>query len=97
MKVRGFRIELGEIEAALSGLDAVSDVVVVVRADRGTRQLVAYVVGASEEIDVGDLRARLLEQLPDYMVPTSYVVLVCALKESRKGCVERDTRKQSAR
>ncbi|MEU9609746.1 amino acid adenylation domain-containing protein, partial [Streptomyces sp. NPDC048057] len=73
VKVRGFRIELGEVEAALSGLPGVVHAAVVVREDApGERRLVGYAAGAVEVVDV---RKQLAERLPDYMVPTAFVVL----------------------
>ncbi|MBA8923573.1 amino acid adenylation domain-containing protein [Kutzneria viridogrisea] len=73
VKLRGFRIELGEIEAVLRAHDGVDQVVVVVREDRpGDQRLVAYVVTAQRP---AVLRAYLRERLPDYMVPSTYVVL----------------------
>ncbi|MQS05686.1 non-ribosomal peptide synthetase [Streptomyces alkaliphilus] len=77
VKLRGFRIELGEIEAALADHEAVGQAAVVVREDRpGVRQLVGYAVPApGAEPDAGELRARLAERLPEYMVPRPIVVL----------------------
>ncbi|HJX29298.1 MAG TPA: amino acid adenylation domain-containing protein, partial [Thermoanaerobaculia bacterium] len=77
VKVRGFRIELGEIEAALVAMPGVRDAVVVVREDTSAaggvhRRLVAYVVG---DAAVEELRRSLGEQLPDYMVPSTFVKL----------------------
>ena len=48
----------------------------VVREDRGSKQLVAYVVGRADQVlDAGDLRAHVGASLPDYMVPAAFVVL----------------------
>ncbi|WP_020387123.1 non-ribosomal peptide synthase/polyketide synthase [Kribbella catacumbae] len=72
VKLRGFRIELGEISAALLRDPAVSQAVVVLRGERP--QLVAYVVAPSG-VDADALRQRVAESLPEYMVPSSVLVV----------------------
>ncbi|WP_328359235.1 amino acid adenylation domain-containing protein [Mycobacterium sp. NBC_00419] len=73
VKIRGFRIELGEVRAALAGIDGVTQAEVIAREDRpGDKRLVGYVTGS---VDAADLRARLGEKLPAYMVPSAIVVL----------------------
>ncbi|PCR95715.1 non-ribosomal peptide synthetase [Pseudomonas fluorescens] len=74
VKIRGLRIELGEIQARLIQLDTVLAAEVLVREEvAGDPRLVAYYSG--EPLDIGELRGHLLEQLPDYMVPTAFVHL----------------------
>lgn len=77
VKIRGFRIELGEIETVLSQHPAVQETVVLAREDEPKRQqLVAYVVAKPEQTLVpGGLRKFLAEKLPDYMIPSVFVVL----------------------
>ncbi|MGW6240423.1 non-ribosomal peptide synthase/polyketide synthase [Streptomyces sp. NPDC055094] len=75
VKIRGFRIELGEIESVLSRHVSVGRVSVVVREDRpGAKRLVAYLV-PSGDLDVTDVREHAAGLLPEYMVPSAFVVL----------------------
>ncbi|HEX8495517.1 MAG TPA: amino acid adenylation domain-containing protein [Pyrinomonadaceae bacterium] len=78
IKIRGFRIELGEIESVLNQHPSIRDTVVVAREETtGDRRLVAYVVPVADEeaASAGELRRYLKENLPDYMVPSSFVRL----------------------
>ncbi|WP_155761998.1 AMP-binding enzyme, partial [Mycobacterium intracellulare] len=73
VKIRGYRIELGEIRAALAALDGVEQAAVIAREDRpGDKRLVGYVTGTA---DPADVRARLGQRLPAYMVPAAVVVI----------------------
>jgi hypothetical protein len=77
IKLRGNRVELAEVELALRALPGVRDAVVVARADRrGDQRLVAYVVaeGAAAATTPG-LRQGMRDRLPEYMVPTAFVLL----------------------
>jgi acyl carrier protein len=77
VKWRGFRIEPGEIEAKLAEHPQVQQAAVLLREDTpGDKRLVAYIIGATEDApDTGAIRNWLKEQLPDYMVPSSCMVL----------------------
>ncbi|MEA2782048.1 MAG: hypothetical protein QOK29_3592 [Rhodospirillaceae bacterium] len=89
VKLRGFRIELGEIEAALSakaGLTAA----VMLREDMPTGpQLVAYYAGTSDAAQSpAALRSLLADELPDYMIPTTWMRLE-KLPVSPNGKIDR--------
>jgi amino acid adenylation domain-containing protein len=76
VKVRGFRVELGEIETVLRRHPDVAQAAVTAVEDRlGTKRIVAYVVPARTVPEPGSLRDFLAETLPDYMVPSAYLVL----------------------
>ncbi|MFF5547871.1 amino acid adenylation domain-containing protein [Streptomyces olivaceoviridis] len=77
VKLRGYRIELGEIENALNTHPDIHATAVTVREDTpGNKQLVAYIVPTPGHTPAThQLRAHLQQQLPDYMVPTTYVTL----------------------
>lgn len=77
VKIRGYRIELGEIEIALSQLPSIRDAVVLTREDiPGVKRLVAYVTPSDDHLlIVRDIKARLRQSLPDYMVPAAIVVV----------------------
>ncbi len=75
VKIRGFRIELGEIEAVLSKHPAIKICVVTAREDvAGEKILVAYYEAADNSTpDMSELRAHLKKEIPEYMVPSSFV------------------------
>jgi len=77
VKIRGFRIELGEVEAVLGHLEGVRQCVVIVREDTpGEKRLVAYFLPeAGTTPRLSDLRAQLERELPNYMIPSAFVVM----------------------
>ncbi len=77
IKLRGFRIELGEIEATLDRFGGVRQSMVLAREDRsGQKLLVAYVVPeAGRRLNVEAMRLHIKQSLPDFMMPSSIVVL----------------------
>jgi amino acid adenylation domain-containing protein len=75
IKVRGFRVELGEIEATIIKHPAIQNAVVIASDDeQGNQRLIAYMV-ADLEGSAAQLHSYLQEKLPDYMVPSAFVVL----------------------
>ena len=87
VKIRGFRVELGEIEALLRTLPTVREAVVIAREVRpGDKRLVAYIVAeTSPRLPVTasprppgtspELREFLQQKLPNYMVPSAFVMM----------------------
>ncbi len=76
VKLRGFRIELGEIETVLSQHPNVTQAVVVIRKEQsGDQRLVAYFTADDPPPDSNDLRKFVQLYLPDYMVPSAFVLL----------------------
>ncbi|MGQ4390613.1 amino acid adenylation domain-containing protein, partial [Streptomyces sp. SAS_270] len=76
VKLRGFRIELGEIETALTGHESIVQATVIVREDRpGDKRLVAYLVAGEGGVDLNDLRRHVTSAVPEYMVPSAFVLL----------------------
>ncbi|MCU1347300.1 MAG: Amino acid adenylation, partial [Acidobacteria bacterium] len=87
VKVRGFRIELGEIVARILQSSEVAEAVVIARGERQQKQLVAYLV-ASTSVDIDVLRTELKRHLPEYMIPSIFVVMD-ALPLNASGKVDR--------
>ncbi len=75
VKMRGFRVELGEVESTLAQHPRVRDAAVVARpGPGGDKRLVAYVV-PDGALAPRDLRELLRGKLPEYMVPSVFVLL----------------------
>jgi amino acid adenylation domain-containing protein len=77
IKIRGFRVELGEIEAVLLQHPGVKESVAMLREDQpGDPRVVAYVIAESAILlSTSKLRKFLKDTLPEYMVPSAFVVL----------------------
>lgn len=81
VKLRGFRIELGEIERQLTALEAVESALVMIREYAGNKQLVAYLKpqslpeAALQADFIKWIRTDLKAQLPDYMVPSFFLLV----------------------
>jgi amino acid adenylation domain-containing protein len=85
VKIRGFRIELGEIETVLSQHNAVKTAVVIAQEDEtNQKRLVAYIIPQVEiispqkeknSLNVTELRQFLKAKLPEYMIPSAFVIL----------------------
>ncbi|GJL56403.1 MAG: hypothetical protein NPIRA02_35350 [Nitrospirales bacterium] len=94
VKVRGYRIELEEIERHLVACPSVAQAVVDVRDDvAGRQQLIGYVV-LRDPMSGHGLSEFLKTTLPDYMVPSGFVVLE-ALPLTPNGKVDRQALSQA--
>ncbi|WP_460860805.1 amino acid adenylation domain-containing protein, partial [Rheinheimera gaetbuli] len=73
IKVRGYRIELGEIDSALCNLSGVEQsATLVVERVAGQKQIISFVVTGADT-PVSQLKVRLSDNLPDYMLPNQIV------------------------
>ena len=93
VKIRGYRIELGEIETILTTHPTVKDCVIVACESeaRSGKNLVGYVVPKQPSVLSGsELHSYLQDKLPEYMIPTSFVVLE-ALPLMPNGKVDRNS------
>ncbi len=76
VKIRGYRIELNEVVSALNRHPSIRETVVVAcETDAGEKQLVAYVVPLAAMPTISELREFLAKELPDYMLPATFVSL----------------------
>jgi amino acid adenylation domain-containing protein len=75
VKIRGFRVELEEIEAVVKEHHAVREAAVLVREESpGEKRLVGYIT-CREPLEIGTLRDFAKAKLPEYMVPSAFVLL----------------------
>nr|WP_227027201.1 non-ribosomal peptide synthetase [Corallococcus soli] len=89
VKLRGFRIELGEVEAVLRQAPGIQEALVLAREDApGDKRLVGYVVPTGDGLELDAVKAFAAKQLPDYMVPSSWVRLP-SLPLNANGKVDR--------
>ena len=84
VKIRGFRIELGEIENRIMMHKGVKESIVIIRKSVGSKNsradsdfyLCTYIVPVHEEaLTVQELREYLQLKLPEYMIPSYFVLL----------------------
>jgi aryl carrier-like protein len=90
VKIRGYRIELSEIENVLLQRAEIAEAAVVAHGDEGgDLRLIAYLVcPGSRPQTVADLREWLKEQLPEYMAPSTFMLLE-SLPRNPNGKIDR--------
>ncbi|GAA0136027.1 hypothetical protein YSY43_28670 [Paenibacillus sp. YSY-4.3] len=89
IKLRGYRIELGEIEAALLSHQLIREAAVVVdrRNDRFDALFAYYV--SEQVMEINELRAFLQDKLPNYMIPSYFIMLPDRLPVNHNGKIDR--------
>ena len=88
VKIRGFRIELGEIESRIREIENIKDCAVIAKADAsGDKAIYAYYT-SDNEVSVSEIRDRLSERLPEYMVP-EYIMEIESIPVTRNGKLDR--------
>jgi amino acid adenylation domain-containing protein/non-ribosomal peptide synthase protein (TIGR01720 family) len=92
VKIRGYRVELEEIESLLHQHADVREAVVLVYEEAGgDKEIVAYVIPKQEHsLTTNQLRVYLQSKVPDYMVPSSFMLLE-TLPLTPNGKVDRRT------
>jgi len=77
IKLRGFRINLNEITNILLENKDVSEAICIMKKNQvGAEQIIAYLVPASDNTpDIEFLKVKLVRLLPDYMIPSHFVIL----------------------
>ena len=87
IKHMGYRIELEEIETALNRLEEVNEAVALQVRPRGISQIIA-VVAVDSPVDEAELREKLRQYLPEYMVPGRFYQ-ESVLPKNQNGKVDR--------
>lgn len=77
VKIRGFRVELNEIDSVLSQLPEIAEVYTMAfQKEPDPVQIIAYIIPRKDVlIDTSSLRERLGEKLPDFMVPSRFILM----------------------
>ena len=74
VKIHGYRIEVNEIINALSEIEGINDVDVVVRDEENDKYLCAFYV-SEKQFELYELKQYLYKRIPAYMVPSHFVRL----------------------
>ncbi len=96
IKSRGYRIELGEIETAFNAIGCLRDCAVVgveTGGFEGTAICCAYVPESDAEITPSNLRQKVSQNLPNYMLPSRWKVFD-TLPKNANGKIDRRALKE---
>jgi len=90
IKVRGYAVEPEEVEKSIKQYEAIHDAIVVARKNNLLEDaLVAYVTKrADSSLKTIELRSFLISKLPDYMIPSVFVMLE-AMPLTSSGKIDR--------
>ena len=88
----GYRVELGEIEHALTALADVDEAVALHTTRQGVSQIVA-VVASRRALAADDVKRKVAEALPGYMVPAR-IDLIERLPKNASGKIDRNLLKE---
>jgi amino acid adenylation domain-containing protein len=77
LKIRGYRIQAEEVEEALLQIPGISQAAVLAQKDSyGDDRLIAYLTPVTKEsLSVSRMRDSLKQWLPDYMIPSKFMIL----------------------
>ncbi len=88
VKIRGFRIELGEIESRIREIENIKDCAVIARPDNTEEKAIYAYYTSDTEVSVSEIRDRLNECLPEYMVP-AYMMHIDAIPVTKNGKLDK--------
>lgn len=74
IKIRGFRVELSEITTVINSYNSIKETYTIFDTVHNQKAICSYVV-ADNNIDFGNLKKYLGNQLPNYMIPTYFMQL----------------------
>ena len=88
IKIRGYKVDPREIEQCMNSFSAIKESAIVAHENAtGEKKLIGYYVAnqATSSLDHQDIRLFLQQKLPDYMIPTAFVLMdTLPLSESGK-------------
>jgi acyl-coenzyme A synthetase/AMP-(fatty) acid ligase len=73
VKILGYRIELGEIEAIISGINGVRECCVKAEEGKNKKKIISFL--SINDIELSGIKAASKEKLPDYMMPSEWIVM----------------------